>query len=115
MKFKDTPLFVTDEQGTRVKVILHIEDFYTLLAHVDGRNHTDSPQDTEERAFGENAPAAGTAITQAGLAALPQAVTAAPAISASAHTPEQEAQTDRRKSSEEVFFKAFDQVKRKKD
>jgi hypothetical protein len=128
MKFNDTPLFITDDAGNRIKVILHIEDFYQLLAAVDARKAAEQVADLSvnisEPAFSDaqvakqevvaaTQPVARVALPEV-QPHLPTGLLEAVGVTTEADAPESNTANARRKTHEEVFSQAFELVKARK-
>jgi hypothetical protein len=100
MKFTQAPRFITDQEGNRQQVILCMDDFYSLLAWADS-----------------NKAALPEAVTPVSVPN--HAVADSPSTEVATSAPELQPQlamegvlaTGVRKSHEEVFSKAFEQVK----
>lgn len=128
MKFNDTPLFITDDAGNRIQVILHIEDFYQLLAAVDARKAAEQVADVStgiaERAFSDSvaAPQAAMAAAESGVRValpevqphLPNGLLEAVGVTAEANASETNSPNARRKTHEEVFSQAYELLKARK-
>ena len=128
MKFNDTPLFITDDAGNRIQVILHIEDFYQLLAAVDARKAAEQVADVStnisEQAFSDTLVARQETVAATQPLArvalpevqphLPNGLLEAVGVTTEPALAEADAPHTRRKTHEEVFSQAYELLKARK-